>query len=84
MEMPAAFHVDITGLDDFEKTIQVSEVPVADNVTILSDPDEMVVRVTAPRVEEVVEVEEEEGLEGEEGEEAEGEGEGAAEAESEE
>ncbi len=76
MEMPAAFHVDITGLDDFEKTIQVSEVIVADNVTILSNPDEMVVRVTAPRVEEVTEVEEEEeeeGVEGEEGEEAEGE-----------
>jgi len=81
--MPAAIHLDITGLDDFEKTIQVRGVSVGSDVAVLNDPDDMVVRVTAPRVEEVTEVEEEEGIEGEEGEEdAEGEG-GAREGEAE-
>ena len=75
MEMPAVFHVDISDLDDFEKTIQVSEVEASDNVSILNDPDALVVRVTPPRIEvvEVEEIEGEEGLEGEEGEEREGE-----------
>lgn len=75
MEMPAVFHVDISDLDDFEKTIQVSEVEASDNVSILNDPDALVVRVTPPRIEvvEVEEIEGEEGLEGEEGEETEGE-----------
>ena len=81
MEMPSAFHVDITILDDFEKTIVVGDVTAPRDVAILSDPDEMIARVTAPRIE-VVEVkeEEEEGEPGEEGEE-EAEGEGKADGE---
>ena len=73
MEMPAAFHVDISGLVDFEVTIQVGEVETSGNVTILNDPNALVVRVTAPRIEvvEAEEIEVEEGLEGEEGEEEE-------------
>lgn len=71
MEMPAAFRIDISGLVDFEVTIQVGQVETSDNVTILNDPSALVVRVTAPRIEavEAEEVEGEEGLEGEEGEE---------------
>ncbi len=75
MEMPSAFHVDITILEDFEKTIVVGDIAVAGDVTILNDAEEMIARVTAPRIE-VVEVEEEEleeGAEGEEGVEGEGE-----------
>ena len=73
MEIPAAFHVDISGLIDFEVTIQVSEVETTGNVSILNDPDALVVRVTPPRIEvvETEEIEGEEGLEGEEGEEGE-------------
>ena len=73
MEMPAAFHIDISGLVDFEVTIQVGEVETSGNVTILNDPNALVVRVTAPRIEvvEAEEIEVEEGLEGEEGEEEE-------------
>ncbi|MAP39377.1 MAG: 50S ribosomal protein L25 [Dehalococcoidia bacterium] len=78
MEIPAAFNIDISGLIDFEVTIQVSDVESPENVSILNDPDALVVRVTAPRieiVEEEEEIEGEEGLEGEEGEGEEGEGE---------
>ena len=83
MEMPTAFHVDITILDDFEKTIVVGDVTAPGDVAILSDPDEMIARVTAPRIEVVeVEEEEEEGEPGEEGEEeGEGDGEGKADGE---
>ena len=74
MEIPSAFHIDISGLIDFEVTIQVKEVESPDNVSILNDPDALVVRVTAPRIEivEEEEIEGEEGLEGEEGEGEEG------------
>ena len=77
MEIPAAFNIDISGLIDFEVTIQVSDVESPENVSILNDPDALVVRVTAPRIEivEEEEIEGEEGLEGEEGEGEEGEGE---------
>ena len=77
MEIPAAFNIDISGLIDFEVTIQVSDVESPENVSILNAPDALVVRVTAPRIEivEEEEIEGEEGLEGEEGEGEEGEGE---------
>ena len=83
MEIPAAFNIDISGLIDFEVTIQVSDVESPENVSILNDPDALVVRVTAPRIEIVEEEEEIEGEEGLEGEEGEGE-EGEDEEESEE
>ena len=77
MDMPASFEVDVSGLEDFEKTVRVSDVAAPSGVTFLTDAEEMIARVMPPRVEEEVEVEaEEEGLEeGEvpEGEEAEGE-----------
>ena len=57
MEIPAAFNIDISGLIDFEVTIQVSDVESPENVSILNDPDALVVRVTPPRIE-IVEEEE--------------------------
>ena len=70
MEMPSAIHVDITILVDFEKTIVVGDMSLAGDVAILSDPDEMIARVTAPRIEavEAAEVAEEEAEPDEEGE----------------
>jgi large subunit ribosomal protein L25 len=78
-DLPHELTVDLTPLVDLEAAIHVSDIPVAENVTVLSDPDEIVARVMPPRVEEEPEpvVAEGEELEGEEGA-AEGE-EGAAE-----
>ena len=76
MDMPQAFHLDVTGLEDFEASMRIGDIAVADNVTILRDPGEMIARVAPPRVEEEPELEEEEDLElaeGEEGEAVEGE-----------
>ena len=58
LDMPSAFHVDVTMLDDFEKAVRIGDIQVADNVTILRDPAEMIARVSPPRVEEEPEVEE--------------------------
>ena len=74
-DLPHEFTVDVSSLVDLEAAIHVSDLPVAENVTVLNDPDELVAKVMPPRIEEEPEVE----LEAEEGEEGEGaEGEGAA------
>ena len=75
LDMPVALNVDVTILEDFDRTIHVSDVGVDEGLTVMSSGDDLVARVAPPRVEveEVAEVEEgEEGLEGEEGEEGEG------------
>jgi hypothetical protein len=57
---------------DFDATIKVSDLDLPSDVTLLTDPDDVVAKVLPPRieVEEVPEVEE--GEEGAEGEAAEG------------
>ncbi len=70
MNIPASVEADISGLDDFEKSIVVSDIAVADNVTVLTDSDEFVARVTPPRVEtDTFDLEDEEDIEGIEGDE---------------
>lgn len=78
-DLPHELTIDLTPLVDLESAIHVSDISVADNVTVLSDPEEIVARVLPPRVEEEPEpvVAEGEELEGEaatEGEEASAEG----------
>lgn len=50
MNIPASIEADVSGLDDFEKSIVVSDIAVAGNVTVLTDSDEFVARVSPPRV----------------------------------
>jgi large subunit ribosomal protein L25 len=84
-DLPHELTVDLTPLVDLESAIHVSDIAVADNVTVLSDPEELVARVMPPRVEEepepvVAEGEELEGEEGAEGEDGGAEGEDRGEA----
>lgn len=74
MNMPASFKIDVSILDDFDKTIRVAALISSDDVTILADPESMITTVVRPRIEEEP-VEEKELLEGEEieGEQVEGE-----------
>ena len=83
MNMPASFSIDISSLDNFDKTIRVSLVEVGPDVTIVTDPEEMIATVVPPRIEEEepeeaeeLEVAEgmEEGVEGDETEAAQAEG----------
>jgi large subunit ribosomal protein L25 len=83
LNIPTVLTIDVSGLDDFEKSVRVSDLEVPGDVTVLSDAAEMVARVMAPRLEEEPEVEEEE-IEGVEGEEGEEEGEAAEPEESQE
>jgi large subunit ribosomal protein L25 len=78
-DLPHELHVDLAPLVDLEAAIHVRDVPIAANVSVLNDPDEMVARVLPPRVEEEPEpvvVEGEEIAEGEEGAEGEAPAEG--------
>lgn len=77
-DIPETFEIDITDLN-IGDSVHVEDIPLGDNVEILSDVNFTVVTILVPKVvEEEVEEEEEEEVEGEEG--AEGE---ASEAEAE-
>ena len=49
--LPERFEVSIDGLVDFDTQIHVRDIAIPADVTLLTDPDEMVVRVQPPRVE---------------------------------
>ena len=51
--LPQAIDVPIDSLIDFEATVHVRDLTIPSDVTLLTDPDEIVARVQAPRVEEV-------------------------------
>ena len=82
LDMPAAFHVDVTGLEDFEAAVRIGDISITGEVNILRDDQEVVARVAQPRIEEEEEEVVDELEEGVEGEEVEGE-EGASEESSE-
>jgi large subunit ribosomal protein L25 len=82
--LPQSIEYSVESLVDFDATVHVRDLAIPSDVTLLTDPDEIIAKVQAPRVEieEEPEVAEgEEGAEGEaaEGAAAEGETEGAAE-----
>ena len=80
MNIPPLVEIDVSGLGDFEKSIYISDLEIAADVTLITDPEELIARVSPPRVE--VEEVVEEGEEAAEGEEAEaGAAEGSAEQE---
>ena len=57
MNVPPSVEIDVSELDDFEKAIYVREVSVDPSVTVLTDANELIARVSQPRIE-VVEEEE--------------------------
>jgi large subunit ribosomal protein L25 len=78
--LPQSIEYNIESLVDFDASIYVRDLDIPSDVTLLTDPDEIVARVQAPRIEIEEEPVVEEG-EGEEGEAAEGEAaEGTAES----
>jgi large subunit ribosomal protein L25 len=70
--LPQSIEYSVESLVDFDVTIRVSDLVIPDDVTLLTDPDEIIAKVQAPRVE-IEEVPAEVEGEGEEGEAAEGE-----------
>jgi large subunit ribosomal protein L25 len=79
--LPQSIEYSIESLVDFDAAIHVRDLSIPDDVTLLTDPDEVIAKVQAPRVEveeEPVVEEGEEAAEGAEGEAAEAGAEGAA------
>ena len=68
--LPQSIEYSIAGLVDFDGTVHVRDLVVPSDVTLLTDGDEIIAKVQAPRVEEVVEVPAEVGEGAPEGEEA--------------
>jgi large subunit ribosomal protein L25 len=54
--LPQSIDLPIDSLVDFEATVHVRDLTIPADVTLLTDPDEIVARVQQPRVEEVEEV----------------------------
>ena len=77
MDFPVSFKVGVTDLDDFEKSLYVSDLVVPGNITLISSLDDLVARVIPPRIEEeevVASIDEDDeladGVDGEESEES--------------
>ena len=68
LEMPSQIEVDISVMEEADSVIRVSDLPVPESSTILSDLEELVVRIELPRVAEEMILEGGEGAEAEEGE----------------
>jgi large subunit ribosomal protein L25 len=49
-KLPEALEISIEGLDDFEKAIHLRDVPLPPGVTLLADPEELLVKVVPPHV----------------------------------
>jgi large subunit ribosomal protein L25 len=56
LEVPRELELDLAGLTEPDGVFRAADVPLPDNVTLLADPDELVVRIELPRAaeEEVV------------------------------
>jgi large subunit ribosomal protein L25 len=54
-KLPSSIEVDISGLDDFEKTITVADLSIPAGVEVLTEAEELVAKVEAPRSEEELE-----------------------------
>jgi len=80
-DLPHSFEVDISNLEELDHTIHIKDIPLGHGITLLSDPDQMVVKVAEARKEEEVVPEVVEAELAEEGAEEAAEAEGEAEAE---
>jgi large subunit ribosomal protein L25 len=49
-DIPEHFEVDVSGLENVDDAIRISELTIPDGVEVTSDPDDLVVKVAAPRV----------------------------------
>ena len=55
--LPQSIEYSIDGLVDFDAVVKVSDLAIPDDVTLLTDPDEVVAKVLAPRLQAEVEAE---------------------------
>ncbi len=63
--LPHSFEIDLSNLEETDQAIYIKDIPIGEELTLLSDPEQMVVKVTETRREAEV-TEEEEAVEEEE------------------
>jgi len=63
LEMPSQIELDISVMEEPDSVIRVSDLAIPENATLLSDVEDLVVRIELPRVEVEAAVGVEEGLE---------------------
>jgi len=73
-DVPSSIEIDVSVLEEIDQAVHVSDLVMPEDVTLLTDPEQVVAKVSPPAVEIVEEKEEEEVAEGEEGAEAAAEG----------
>jgi large subunit ribosomal protein L25 len=56
-DIPSVIEVDVSGLEQIDATIYVSDLSVPGGVTLLTDPERVVAKVAPPHVEKEVEEE---------------------------
>ncbi len=64
-EVPSFFEIDVSPLVEINQALHVSDIELPEDVTLLTDPEQVVAKVAPPAVEPVEEVTEEEVVEGE-------------------
>src|SRR4030042_3948438 len=55
-DLPHSLEVDVSGLEELDSTITEKHLHLGDRITLLSDPEQMAVKVIEARKEEVIEV----------------------------
>jgi large subunit ribosomal protein L25 len=55
-DLPHSFEIDLSSLEELDSTIHVKDIHLGDGITLLSDPEQMAVKVIEARKEEVIEV----------------------------
>jgi large subunit ribosomal protein L25 len=50
LDLPTHFEVDITPLRSLEDTLHVSDIQVSANITVLTDPEVVVLKIASPRI----------------------------------
>jgi len=66
-DVPSVIEVDVSSLEEIDQALHVSDLPIPAGVTLLTDPEQVVAKISPPAVVEKVEVAEEEGVEEAEG-----------------
>jgi large subunit ribosomal protein L25 len=66
-DLPQAFEASIDGLASFDDVVRAGDLPLPERVSLVTDPNEVVLRLQPPRVEEAPVVEAAEEVEGVEG-----------------
>ncbi len=57
-EVPSFIEVDVSGLEDIDQALHVSDVQIPSGVTVLTDPDQVIAKVSPPALEREVAAEE--------------------------